>query len=145
MIIKPRDFVQLVQLVPLPDRPQSLVDYARLCRSCARDALIPGCTRIYSVCGGLDDSITYCKLALHMYSQKVYRIQQPRRLCRVPLPTLSPPITTFLHENAITFLISAIAFPGFNPLGQVLEQFRMVWHRYKLIELSSAAFLSSLC
>ena len=48
-----------------------------------------------------------------------------------------------LYDNAITFLISAIAFPGFNPFGQVREQLRMVWHRYKLIELSSIAFRSS--
>ena len=33
-----------------------------------------------------------------------------------------------------------MAKPGFKPLGQVLVQLRMVWQRYKLIELSSAAF-----
>lgn len=30
---------------------------------------------------------------------------------------------------AIIFLISAIAFPGFRPFGQVLVQFMMVWQR----------------
>ena len=29
----------------------------------------------------------------------------------------------------IIFLISAMAFAGFNPLGQVLAQFMMVWQR----------------
>lgn len=33
------------------------------------------------------------------------------------------------YENAMTFLISAIALPGFNPLGHVREQLRMVWQR----------------
>ncbi len=33
------------------------------------------------------------------------------------------------YEKAIIFLISAIAFPGFNPLGQVRAQFMIVWHR----------------
>merc|ERR1711962_1105914 len=32
---------------------------------------------------------------------------------------------------ANSFLISAIARPGFNPLGQVLVQFMMVWHLKK--------------
>jgi hypothetical protein len=45
------------------------------------------------------------------------------------------------------FLISAIASAGFSPLGHVLEQLRIVWHRYRLMLLLSAswrsAFLSS--
>lgn len=49
------------------------------------------------------------------------------------------------QENAIAFLISAIALPGFKPLGHVREQFRMVWHLYSDMLLSSAAFLSALC
>lgn len=38
------------------------------------------------------------------------------------------------------FLISAIASAGFNPFGQVLLQFKMVWHRYKLMLLLRASF-----
>ena len=45
--------------------------------------------------------------------------------------------------NAISFLISWIALAGFKPLGQVLEQLRMVWHRYRLMLLSSISFLSA--
>lgn len=45
---------------------------------------------------------------------------------------------------AICFLISAIAKPGFNPLGQARVQLRMVWQRYRLIEFSSADFRSAL-
>lgn len=41
------------------------------------------------------------------------------------------------------FLISAIASAGFKPLGHVLEQFRMVWHRYKLMLLLSASCRSA--
>jgi hypothetical protein len=45
------------------------------------------------------------------------------------------------------FLISAIANAGFNPFGHVLEQFKIVWHRYRLMLLLRAscrsAFLSS--
>lgn len=65
-----------------------------------------------------------------------------------PASHLSQPTTYSFartYEKAITFLISWIAFPGFNPLGQVREQLRIVWHRYRLIELSNIAFLSSLC
>jgi len=36
-----------------------------------------------------------------------------------------------------------MARPGFNPLGHVLVQFRIVWQRYRLIELSSAALRSA--
>lgn len=32
-----------------------------------------------------------------------------------------------IYENAMLFLISAMARAGFNPLGHVLEQLRMVW------------------
>lgn len=32
------------------------------------------------------------------------------------------------YANAMLFLISAIAFAGFRPFGQVREQLRMVWH-----------------
>lgn len=32
-------------------------------------------------------------------------------------------------RSTIIFLISAIAFAGFSPFGQVWAQFRMVWHR----------------
>lgn len=32
-------------------------------------------------------------------------------------------------RSTIFFLISAIAFAGFNPLGQVLVQFMIVWQR----------------
>lgn len=49
------------------------------------------------------------------------------------------------YQNAIIFFISAIAFPGFNPLGQVRAQFIIVWQRYRLILLSSIALRSSLC
>lgn len=45
--------------------------------------------------------------------------------------------------TAISFLISAMARPGFRPLGQVRVQLRMVWQRYRLIELSRASFLSA--
>lgn len=41
------------------------------------------------------------------------------------------------------FLISAIAFAGFRPFGHVREQFRIVWHLYKLMLLSKASFLSA--
>lgn len=38
----------------------------------------------------------------------------------------SPSQRVAVYENAISFLISAIAFAGFKPLGQVREQFRIV-------------------
>ena len=38
------------------------------------------------------------------------------------------PGSPFLAIPANNFLISAIALPGFSPLGQVLVQFMMVWH-----------------
>lgn len=34
-----------------------------------------------------------------------------------------------IWRSTIIFLISAIALPGFNPLGQVRVQLRMVWQR----------------
>jgi hypothetical protein len=33
------------------------------------------------------------------------------------------------RRSTIIFLISAIALAGFNPFGQVLVQFMIVWHR----------------
>lgn len=41
-------------------------------------------------------------------------------------------------------LTLAIANPGFKPLGQVLEQFMIVWHLYRLISFSSAILLCGL-
>ena len=38
------------------------------------------------------------------------------------------PGSPFLAIPANSFLISAMALPGFSPLGQVLVQFMMVWH-----------------
>ena len=38
-----------------------------------------------------------------------------------------------------------MARPGFRPLGHVRVQFRIVWHRYRLMELSRVALRSSLC
>lgn len=37
------------------------------------------------------------------------------------------------------FLISAIANAGLRPLGHVRLQFKMVWHRYKLMLLFRAS------
>jgi len=34
-----------------------------------------------------------------------------------------------ISREIIIFLISAMAFAGFNPFGQVLAQFMMVWQR----------------
>jgi len=48
-----------------------------------------------------------------------------------------------LYANAIAFFVSAIARAGFNPFGHVLEQFKIVWHRYRLILLFNASFLSA--
>ena len=67
------------------------------------------------------------------------------------LPILHAPFTPWEYSlnyaKAIFFLISAIAKAGFSPFGQVLEQFKIVWHRYKLMPLLSAsrrsAFFSS--
>jgi len=54
------------------------------------------------------------------------------------------PQTQLYEPNAILFLISAIALAGFSPFGHVLEQFRIVWHRYKLMLFSKASFRSAL-
>ncbi len=35
----------------------------------------------------------------------------------------------YTTRSTIIFLISAIAFAGFSPLGQVLVQFMIVWQR----------------
>ena len=48
-----------------------------------------------------------------------------------------------IYANAMLFLISAIAKPGFRPLGHVLEQFIMVWQRYRLMLLFSASWRSA--
>ena len=40
-------------------------------------------------------------------------------------------------RSTIIFLISAMALAGLSPLGQVLEQFMMVWQRYSLNGSSS--------
>ena len=94
--------------------------------------------------GGLDVSLLTHEIA-YIQSNAIESIGIAIAFVAGPFPTSLPPINISFHQNAITFLISAIAFPGFNPFGHVLEQFKIVWHRYKLIELSSAAFLSSLC
>ena len=89
---------------------------------------------------------------------RYFRPQRNLMRCtnRTPFPSLSkfilfaPPLhlqtyTHSSHVNAIVFLISAMALPGFNPLGHVREQLRMVWHLYRLMLLSSISFLSALC
>lgn len=50
---------------------------------------------------------------------------------------------TYTYAKAILFLISAIARPGFRPLGHVREQFMMVWQRYRLMLLLSASWRSA--
>lgn len=35
----------------------------------------------------------------------------------------------YARRSTIIFLISAMAFAGFRPFGQVWAQFMMVWHR----------------
>jgi len=57
--------------------------------------------------------------------------------------TTARPQQDYIYAKAMLFLISAIALPGLRPLGQVLEQFKIVWHRYKLMLLFSASFLSA--
>ena len=48
------------------------------------------------------------------------------------------------HEaKAMLFLISAMALAGLSPFGHVLEQFKIVWHRYKLMLFSNASFRSA--
>lgn len=46
---------------------------------------------------------------------------------------------SIFYENAMLFLISAIASAGLRPLGHVRLQFKMVWHRYKLMLLFRAS------
>lgn len=46
--------------------------------------------------------------------------------------------------RAICFLISAIALPGFRPLGQARVQLRMVWQRYRLMLFSRFVLRCSL-
>ena len=57
------------------------------------------------------------------------------------------PHSVYARDRLISFLISAMAFAGFRPFGQVLEQFRIVWHLYRLMLFSNcckrSAFLSS--
>jgi hypothetical protein len=48
-------------------------------------------------------------------------------------------IALIYEVKAMLFLISAMAKAGLRPLGQVLEQFRMVWHLYKLMLLLRAS------
>jgi hypothetical protein len=62
-----------------------------------------------------------------------------------PPPTLIHPLAyhSSFHVKAMLFLISAMANAGFNPLGHVREQLRIVWHRYKLMLLLSASWRSA--
>ena len=60
-----------------------------------------------------------------------------RRVTPLDYPTYSvtpavpdSPGASFLLTPAKSFLISAIARPGFRPFGQVLVQFIIVWQRY---------------
>lgn len=53
----------------------------------------------------------------------------PIRIIRTSTITKISRALACLYENAITFLISAIALPGLNPFGHVREQLRMVWQR----------------
>ena len=52
----------------------------------------------------------------HAWNERVHR----------PAPGLSDAYTT---RSSIIFLISAMAFAGFSPFGQVLVQFMIVWQR----------------
>src|SRR3546814_5953373 len=44
-----------------------------------------------------------------------------------------------MRRSTIIFLVSAIAFAGFRPFGQVFVQFMIVWQRYSLNGSSSAS------
>ena len=44
---------------------------------------------------------------------------------------------------AISSLMAAIALAGFNPLGHVLEQLKIEWHRYTERLFSILAFRSA--
>jgi len=58
---------------------------------------------------------------------------------------LHAPTTGPLYApRAICFLISAMALPGFRPLGQARVQLRMVWHRYRLMLFSRLLLRSAL-
>ena len=46
---------------------------------------------------------------------------------------------------ANSFLISAMAFPGLRPLGQVFVQFMMVWHLYTEKGSLSLSSLAACC
>lgn len=72
------------------------------------------------------------------------------REARLPTHTRPNPINFFLTpapsahtQNAISFLISAMARPGLSPLGHVRVQLRIVWQRYRLIELLRASLRCS--
>ena len=60
--------------------------------------------------------------------------ERQRRGGRAPNHIGSPQVTRHIQtwRSTIIFLISAIAFAGFKPLGQVLVQFMIVWQRYSL-------------
>lgn len=59
----------------------------------------------------------------------------PFNFFQLPLPRST--------QNAISFLISAMARPGLSPLGHVRVQLRIVWQRYRLIELLRASLRCS--
>lgn len=67
------------------------------------------------------------------------QIQSGAGHMRMSSTLTSAELIVFNHPVAISFLISAIAFAGFRPLGHVREQFKMVWHLYKLMLLSRAS------
>jgi hypothetical protein len=53
--------------------------------------------------------------------------------------TTSVSICLYARRASISCLMSAIAFAGFNPFGQVRVQFMMVWQRYSLNGSSSSS------
>lgn len=65
----------------------------------------------------------------------------PRRLCQRNFLNLSCPagIRYAPCLSISIFLVSAIALPGFRPLGHVDVQFIIVWHRYSLNGSSRAS------
>lgn len=91
--------------------------------------------------------------SLHIYSNNNVPVQtQPfpsREEARLPTPTRPNPFNFFqlpplqFTQNAISFLISAMARPGLSPLGHVRVQLRIVWQRYRLIELLRASLRCS--
>ena len=64
-----------------------------------------------------------CECVNVMYNKPV---GQRLRCVVQTLRTVATKFTFPIYAKAMLFLISAIAFAGFKPLGQVLEQFRMV-------------------